>query len=224
CWQVKEKTETCAEDKLMDEFAPKGRGPRTKGSSHNDSTSSFLIISPKLKKYAFEFAQKSEFRIQLVEERYSDDGVLELEGEASYNSFSDPRRSQHNLSASDSFGKFDVKAKGAATQRPRCGLRRRRRASIDNGKFTSGSSYDHVRSDARALCWSPSEPSKLGNVENSTLVHSRGNYLVLLPRNWRNHISGVDPVPSPAPPPMVDDDDDDDDVVLMVGVSGDPVP
>ncbi|XP_048496055.1 uncharacterized protein LOC104889811 isoform X2 [Beta vulgaris subsp. vulgaris] len=113
-----------------------------------------------------------QLNLKLVEERYSDDGVLELEGEASYSSFSDPRRSQHSLSASDSFGKFDVKAKGAATQRPRCGLRRRRRASIDNGKFTSGSSYDHVRSDARALCWSPSEPSKLGNVENSTLVDS----------------------------------------------------
>lgn len=114
-----------------------------------------------------------QLNLKLVEERYSDDGVLELEGEASYSSFSDPRRSQHSLSASDSFGKFDVKAKGAATQRPRCGLRRRRRASIDNGKFTSGSSYDHVRSDTRALCWSPSEPSKLGNVDNSTLGDSR---------------------------------------------------
>ncbi|KAL2923378.1 Myosin-binding protein 2 [Bienertia sinuspersici] len=102
--------------------------------------------------------------LKLLREGNSHDGVLELEGEASYSSFSDPRRSQHSLSCSDSFGKFDVKGKGVASQRSRSGLRRRRRASVDNGKFISASSNDHLRSNIRR---SPSASSKMENIENS---------------------------------------------------------
>lgn len=99
-----------------------------------------------------------QFNLKLLRDTNSYDGVLEFEGEASYSSFSDPRRSQHTLSSSDSFGNFDFKAKGAAPLRPRSALRRRRRASVDYTKFTSVSSYDHARSDARC---SPSASTKL---------------------------------------------------------------
>uniref|UniRef100_A0A803LZC2 GTD-binding domain-containing protein n=1 Tax=Chenopodium quinoa TaxID=63459 RepID=A0A803LZC2_CHEQI len=116
----------------------------------------------------------SQLNLKLLREGYSDDGVLHLEGEASYSSFSDPRRSHHTLSGTDSLSKFDIKGKTVTTQRPRCGIRRRRRASIDYGKFTSASSYDHLKSDSRAIRQSPSDSSKIENVENPTTVNSCG--------------------------------------------------
>lgn len=106
-----------------------------------------------------------QLNLKLVRERRLDDGRLELEAEASYSSSSDPRRSQQSLSGSDSIGKIDFKGKGTANQRQRYGLRPRRRGSIDYGKFTSTSSYDHMESDVnvRVLRRSPSEPSKIGS-------------------------------------------------------------
>ncbi|KNA19397.1 hypothetical protein SOVF_061920 [Spinacia oleracea] len=109
----------------------------------------------------------SQLNLKLLKEGYSDDGVLHLQGEASYSSFSDPRRSHHSLSGTDSFGKFDIKGKTPATQRSRLGFRRRRRASIDYGKFTSSSSYDHFKSDS----------SKIEKVEKPTTVNFSGGTL-----------------------------------------------
>ncbi|XP_021745901.1 uncharacterized protein LOC110711786 isoform X1 [Chenopodium quinoa] len=116
----------------------------------------------------------SQLNLKLLREGYSDDGVLHLEGEASYSSFSDPWRSHHILSGTDSLSKFHIKGKTVTTQRSRCGIRRRRRASIDYGKFTSASSYDHLKSDSRAIRQSPSDSSKIENVENPTTVNFCG--------------------------------------------------
>lgn len=121
---------------------------------------------------------RCQFNLKLLKERCSgsDDGVLELEGEASYSSFSDPRRSHHTFSGTDSFTNFDdIKAKG--TQRSRCGLRRRRRASIDHAKFTSASSYDHFRSHSSAIRRSPSDLIQIENLDNSTAVNICGRTL-----------------------------------------------
>uniref|UniRef100_A0A7C9D9T0 GTD-binding domain-containing protein n=1 Tax=Opuntia streptacantha TaxID=393608 RepID=A0A7C9D9T0_OPUST len=101
--------------------------------------------------------------LKLVRERRLGDGGLELEAEASYSSSSDPRRSQQSLSGSDSIGKIDFKGKGTAHQRQRCSLHRRRRGSIDYGKLTPSSSYEHMRSDAHVLHRSPSEPCNMGS-------------------------------------------------------------
>ncbi|XP_057547387.1 uncharacterized protein LOC130825952 [Amaranthus tricolor] len=115
--------------------------------------------------------QPCQLNFKLLRETISDGGVLELEGEASCSCCSDSRSSQHTLSASNSFGEFDIKTKTAATQRPRVGLRRGRRESIQYGILTSSSSYDHLRSDTRAIPRSTSDPSILEVVENSTLFN-----------------------------------------------------
>lgn len=112
-----------------------------------------------------------QLNFKLVRNRKLNDGGLEFEGEASYSSFSDPRRSQQSLSGSDSIAKFDLKGKGTASQRQRCGLRRRRRGSVDYGKLTSGSYYDHMRSDVRVVHRSPSDPSKIGSELHAHSFH-----------------------------------------------------
>lgn len=105
-----------------------------------------------------------QLNLKLLRERRLGDGGLELEAEASYSSSSDPRRSQQSFSGSDSIGKIDFKGKGTANQKQRCSLRRRRRGSIDYGRLTPSSSYERMRSDARVLHRSPSEPSKIGSL------------------------------------------------------------
>ncbi|KAL9232770.1 hypothetical protein vseg_007840 [Gypsophila vaccaria] len=115
--------------------------------------------------------------LKLVKERKFDNGELEFDGEVSYSSFSDPRRSQQSFSGSESIGKFEIKGNRASSQRPRCSLRRRRRGSIDYGKLSSSSSFDHMRSDFRTIRRSPSVPSKIGNelsVELPKPVNSHG--------------------------------------------------
>lgn len=131
-----------------------------------------------------------QLNFKLLRETISDGGVLELEGEASCTCCSEPRSSQHTLSASNSFGEFDIKTNTAATQRPRVGLRRGRRESIQYGNLTS-SSYDHLRSDTRAIPRSTSDPSILEVVESSTLFNFRGNFLFLLLGCMLNILSAV---------------------------------
>lgn len=135
--------------------------------------------------------QPCQLNFKLLRETISDGGVLELEGEASCSCCSDSRSSQHTLSASNSFGEFDIKTKTAATQRPRVGLRRGRRESIQYGILTSSSSYDHLRSDTRAIPRSTSDPSILEVVENSTLFNFHGNLLFLLLGYMLNILSAV---------------------------------
>ncbi|KAH9615760.1 hypothetical protein KSS87_019164 [Heliosperma pusillum] len=138
--------------------------------------------------------------LKLVKERKLDDGGWEFDGEASYSSFSDPRRSQQSLSGSDSFGKFDIKGRGGASQRPRCGsLRRRRRGTIDYGKFSSSSSLDHFRSDVRTIQRSPSDPAMIGkelNVQLWKQVNSRvcGQFLktTLVPGRTASDFASID--------------------------------
>ncbi|KAK9671480.1 hypothetical protein RND81_12G032700 [Saponaria officinalis] len=119
-----------------------------------------------------------QLNLKLMKERKFDNGELEFDGEVSYSSFSDPRRSQQSFSGSDSIGKFDIKGKGGTSQRPRCfSHRRRRRGSIDCGKLSSSTSFDHMKSDIRTIRRSPSDPSKIGNelnVELSKPANSHG--------------------------------------------------
>lgn len=90
--------------------------------------------------------------------------VVELEGEASCSSLSDARKSNTivringelrnarneigagNLSGVRD-GRFDLKGKGIMHQRPRSGIRRRRKSGFDYGKYTSVSSFGEVQGD-----------------------------------------------------------------------------
>ncbi|KAL3506393.1 hypothetical protein ACH5RR_031775 [Cinchona calisaya] len=99
--------------------------------------------------------------------------VVELEGEASCSSLSDGRKSnnmknsRNEIEAINSLGvrdgRFDLKGKGIMHQRPRSGIRRRRKGNFDYGKYTSVSSYDPFFREVQGDPHSPSGINKRAN-------------------------------------------------------------
>lgn len=107
---------------------------------------------------------------KLLKERHSDDGDVRLEGEASCSSCWDVTRSPDmagkvSISRNGTSGgmktpaliegRSDIKGKRVGDQRPRVGVRRRRRVAADFGKFSSVSSYDPPRLDVPSRPGSP---------------------------------------------------------------------
>ena len=115
---------------------------------------------------------------KLLKERNSDDEAPGLEGEASCSSYWDVMRSPGmvgkdtvsrnescrvmNAAAAFREGKSDMMGKRVSNQRPKTGIRRRRRSAIDHGKFSSVSSYDPPRFDAPSGLRSSSSVSRTG--------------------------------------------------------------
>lgn len=114
---------------------------------------------------------------KLLKGRNSDDRAVGLEGEASCSSFWDVMRSP-DIAGKDSIsrngscgvmntpalkeGKSDTKGERVSNQRPKTGVRRRRRSAVDHGKFSSVSSFDPPRLDAPSGLRSPSSVSETG--------------------------------------------------------------
>lgn len=118
---------------------------------------------------------------KLLKEINSDDGdeapPPELEGQASCSSHWGLMRSPSTVGEEDSIsrngssrrliltntpGKSDFTGKRVSNQRPKTGIRRRRRNAIDHGKFSSVSSHDPPRLDAPNGIRSPSSVSRTG--------------------------------------------------------------
>lgn len=129
--------------------------------------------------------------LKLVKERNYGNGYVELEGEASCSSVSDARKPQdlvgrESVPRNESVGfevtnspalkeiRFDPKGKGAANQRPRLGLRRRRRGAIDGGKISSVASYDPLHSELRGVPRSSSSMNREGAEESLVPLSSSG--------------------------------------------------
>lgn len=102
--------------------------------------------------------RNSNLNLRLLEDRKRDDVELEAEGSSS-SLVSDPRRpnnsggingesqsGRNEVGAGNLLGfrdgRFDLKGKGLMHQRPRSGIRRRRKRGFDYGKYTSVSLYD----------------------------------------------------------------------------------
>ncbi|KAA8548414.1 hypothetical protein F0562_000098 [Nyssa sinensis] len=123
-----------------------------------------------------------ELNLTLVRERNNNvDRFVEMEDEGSCSLISDARKSQ-NLVGRDSVqgnelglgfgvvnssnfkeGRFDLKGKGIMNQRPRGGLRRRRKGVANYGQFWYISSYDPSCADVQGVPWSPSGINNEGN-------------------------------------------------------------
>ncbi|XP_015892534.3 uncharacterized protein LOC107426774 [Ziziphus jujuba] len=114
-----------------------------------------LVERPVRKIYAVQLSVKSRFpfdliwakdlsklNTKLIEEGNCENGFLELEGEACSSSYTSPR--MQNLV--DREGGFDAKGKRIMNLRQRSGFRRRRRATLEYGKFSSASQNDGLRS------------------------------------------------------------------------------
>ncbi|KAK3030152.1 hypothetical protein RJ639_037673, partial [Escallonia herrerae] len=106
-------------------------------------------------------------------------GFAELEGEASCSTTSDARKPE-NVVRIDSVGRnenvvlispdveegrFDLKGKGLLNQKPRGGVRRRRKSGIDYGKFSSVSSCDPSYWNGQGF---PQYPSSISQANGST--------------------------------------------------------
>ncbi|KAF8402097.1 hypothetical protein HHK36_013049 [Tetracentron sinense] len=137
--------------------------------------------------------QGCHLKVKLVRDGGCSDGVVEMEGEASCSSFPEVRRSQ-NLAMRDAppdnevigiglinspavhEGGSDVKGKGILNQKPRSGLRRRRRrAAVGYGGFSSVSSANPPQSIVQGIPHSPCSVSEIGNEateESSVSVNS----------------------------------------------------
>ncbi|XP_050219979.1 uncharacterized protein LOC126670319 [Mercurialis annua] len=61
---------------------------------------------------------------------------------------------------------FDAKGKGIWHQKVRNAIRRRKKGAADNGRFSSGVSFDSFQSDTQALPRSPSSVNKTANESN----------------------------------------------------------
>lgn len=98
-----------------------------------------------------------ELHFKILSEKRLDNGLVELEGEASCSRFSvsDARRSpaavpndsvgKHEVFSGTNEGQIDVKGKGASPHRLRPGIRRRHRSKADLSKLTSYSSSDIMK-------------------------------------------------------------------------------
>ncbi|KAK9288165.1 hypothetical protein L1049_016614 [Liquidambar formosana] len=132
-----------------------------------------------------------QLNLKLLKERNCKNGHLKLDGEMSCSSVSDARRLQDledrelvpgnesvGFGAMDltslKEGRFDLKGKGIMNQKPRSGLRRRRKGSFDCGKHSSVASYDLLWPDARGVSWSPSSNSIKNAEESLVPVNANG--------------------------------------------------
>ncbi|XP_040985738.1 uncharacterized protein LOC121234007 [Juglans microcarpa x Juglans regia] len=121
----------------------------------------------------------SQFNTESVDKRNHDNRHVEMDGEASCSSLlqraqdSVGRELEESNEAGFEFGtvnleaikggRFDFKRKGAAGQRKRLGLRRRRRGrTVDNGNPWAGSSYDHSSLDTKESSQTLSSACKIG--------------------------------------------------------------
>ncbi|XP_042491136.1 uncharacterized protein LOC122070951 [Macadamia integrifolia] len=126
--------------------------------------------------------QECQLRVRLLGEAERYDGAQEMEGEASCSSNSDTRRRSqnfvvrklsHNSELADGFGSMssaalranrtDFKGKGVVSQKPRSGLRRRRRAVADHRKSSPASFSDLPRLINQEVSHSPYSMSETGH-------------------------------------------------------------
>ncbi|XP_043720898.1 uncharacterized protein LOC122668389 [Telopea speciosissima] len=123
--------------------------------------------------------QECQLSVRLLGDTDHSDGPQEIEGEASCSSISYAKRRSQNfvvrdpsskreqvgllISSAVRDGRADVKGKGVVNQRPRSGLRCRRRAVFVRSKFASVSSSDPPRLIKREVSHSPYCMSEFGH-------------------------------------------------------------
>lgn len=137
-----------------------------------------LFVWPIRTVYAVQMCVKSRFPFDLIwlkdSSKLINDGncenrVLEMEGEACSSSYSSPRI--QNLVDRDSG--FDAKGKRVVNLRQRSGIRRRRRASLEYGKFSCAFQNGGLRS-AVGISHSPCDVSEIKDKSSKSLAPLSG--------------------------------------------------
>lgn len=151
--------------------------------SNDNCWQGFLVDCPTEKISNIQFLAKTKFPLDSIlasdlnpqyKERDFDKGYVASEGETSCASSS---QGMIGRDSSMKEGRFDFKGKVVKSQRPRYGIRRRRKGVFGNEKSLSFSSFDQLVSDWQSVLPSPGSFSKIGTEisEGSTVPVHPGN-------------------------------------------------